>query len=258
MKITATIITLNEEKFIGDCLKSLDFADEIVVVDSGSTDRTEEICRENPKVRFVCRAWPGFGKQKNAAAELAQNDWIFNIDADERVSPRLKESILKVTGGEAPCYRVARENYFGDRWIRRCGWYPDFNKRLYDRRECAFSEKEVHEALECRGRVGELDGNLVHKTYSGLSDYVTRMERYSTLAARELVKKGKRPGLAHLLFKPLFTFFKMYVLKLGFLEGGMGFVLSTIYAHYTFYKYGKAIELNRNIEASCPPQTPRY
>lgn len=252
MKISATIIVLNEERFIGECLASLDFADEIVVVDSGSTDRTPEICRAHPKVRFHQQEWLGFGRQKNHVASLASNDWIFNIDADERVSPALKESILKVKPDGPRCYRVARENYFGPRWIRRCGWYPDYNKRLYDRRECAFSEKEVHEALVCQGEVGELKGNLIHKTYSGLSDYLKRMERYSTLAAQELVKKGKRPGLAHILFKPAFTFFKMYVLKLGFLEGRMGFVLSTIYGHYTFYKYAKAIEMNRSGEASCP------
>ena len=251
MKISATIIVLNEEAFIGDCLESLDFADEIVVVDSGSTDRTPEICRAHPKVRLHHQEWLGFGRQKNLAASLASHDWIFNIDADERVSPKLRDSILGFDPAAAPCYRVARENYFGPRWIRRCGWYPDYNKRLYDRRECAFSEKEVHESLVCQGKVGELQGNLIHKTYSGLSDYVNRMERYSTLAARELVKKGKRPGTAHLLFKPAFTFFKMYILKLGFLEGRMGFILSTIYSHYTFYKYAKAMELNSSQKSGA-------
>jgi len=245
MKITATIITLNEEANIGECLESLDFADEIVVVDSGSSDRTAEICRAHSRVRFHEHEWLGFGRQKNLAAELAGNDWIFNIDADERVSPRLKDSLGRIDSGGAPCYRVARENYFGARWIRRCGWYPDFNKRLYDRRECSFSEKSVHESVVCRGRVGELQGNLVHKTYSGVSDYLRRMELYSSLAAGELVKAGKRPGVPHLLFKPFFTFFKMYFLKLGFLEGYTGFLLSMLYSHYTFYKYGKAIEMNR-------------
>jgi len=245
MKISVTIITLNEESNIGECLESLDFADEIVVVDSGSTDRTAEICRAHGRVRFHELGWLGFGKQKNLAASLATNDWIFNIDADERVTPRLKESLARVDPADAPCYRVARENYFGSRWIRRCGWYPDFNKRLYDRRECAFSEKSVHESLVCRGKVGELQGTLVHRTYTGVSDYLKRMELYSSLAAGELVKAGKMPGLLQLIFKPLFTFFKMYFLKLGFLEGYTGFLLSMLYSHYTFYKYGKAIEMNR-------------
>ena len=117
--------------------------------------------------------------------------------------------------------------------------------RLYDRRECAFSERSVHESLVVKGPVGVLPGNLVHKTYAGIADYLKRMDRYSTLAAEELVKAGKRPGTAQLLFKPLFTFFKMYLLKLGFLEGYTGFLLSMLYSHYTFYKYGKAIEINR-------------
>lgn len=245
MMISVTIITLNEESNIGACLESLEFADEIVVVDSGSSDRTAEICRAHSRVSFHQHDWLGFGRQKNLAARLASNDWIFNIDADERVSPRLKESIARVDPAAASCYRVARENYFGARWIRRCGWYPDYNKRLYDRRECSFSERSVHESLVCPGRPGLLQGNLVHKTYSGVSDYLKRMDRYSTLAAEELVKAGKRPGVAQLLLKPFFTFFKMYLLKLGFREGYTGFLLSMLYSHYTFYKYGKAIEMNR-------------
>jgi (heptosyl)LPS beta-1,4-glucosyltransferase len=245
VKISATIITLNEETNISDCLQSLGFADEIVVVDSGSTDRTEEICRAHARVRFHRHGWLGFGSQKNYAAGLAVNDWVFNIDADERVSPLLQASIGRVADSGARSYRMARENYFGTRWIRRCGWYPDYNTRLYDRRECAFSERSVHESLLSRGEVGLLPGNLVHKTYAGIADYLQRMDRYSTLAAQELVKAGKRPGPVQLLFKPLFTFFKMYLLKLGFLEGYTGFLLSMLYSHYTFYKYGKAIEINK-------------
>jgi glycosyltransferase involved in cell wall biosynthesis len=245
MKISATIIANNEEANIGACLASLDFADEIVVVDSGSTDRTEEICLAHPRVRFSRADWPGYGRQKNRAAGLAANDWIFNIDADERVSPELRRSILAVSGAEFACYRAARENYFGARWIKRCGWYPDYNTRLYDRRACAFSERSVHESLVCPGEVGLLPGNLVHRTYTGVSDYLKRMDRYSSLAAEELVKAGKRPGLLQLLLKPLFTFCKMYFLKLGFLEGYTGFLLSMLYSHYTFYKYGKAVEINR-------------
>ena len=243
MKISVTVITLNEESNIGPCLESLGFADEIVVVDSGSTDRTEEICRAHSKVRFHRQTWLGFGCQKNVAAGFAANDWVFNIDADERVSPQLAQSLVGVDPLGARSYRVARENYFGTRWIRRCGWYPDYNLRLYDRRECAFSERSVHESLLCRGAVGLLRGNLVHKTYTGVSDYLKRMDRYSTLAAGEVVKAGKRPGLPQLMFKPLFTFFKMYLLKLGFLEGYTGFLLSLLYAQYTFCKYAKAKEL---------------
>ncbi|MBI1921518.1 MAG: glycosyltransferase family 2 protein [Geobacter sp.] len=242
MKISATIITLNEEKNIGDCLASLDWADEIVVVDSGSSDRTEEICRANPKVRFFHREWEGFGRQKNIAAELAANVWIFNIDADERVSPQLRQSIVTADFERFTGFRVARENYFGKRWIRHCGWYPDYNLRLYDRRRGCFGERAVHEAVSCDGQVGTLAGNLAHYTYSGIADYLRRMDRYSTLAAEEIVKAGKVPGAGSVFFRPLFTVFKMLVLKKGFLEGYTGVVLSVLYGVYTFSKYAKARE----------------
>jgi glycosyltransferase involved in cell wall biosynthesis len=246
MKISATIISLNEEQNIGDCLASLDFADEIIIVDSGSTDRTKEICRAHPKVRFHFHDWQGFGKQKNIAANLASNDWIFNIDADERVSPQLENSIKQADFDGFICFRVARENYFGKRWVRRCGWYPDYNMRLYQRQQCGFSERSVHESVVCRGAAGTLQGNLQHYTYDGVADYLRRMDRYSTLAAVEIVRSGKKVGIAHLILKPFFTFVKMYLLKLGFLEGYTGLLLSIMYSHYTFYKYCKADEMWRS------------
>lgn len=244
MKISATIIAKNEEKNIADCLASLEFVDEIVVVDSGSNDGTEAICRANPKVRYLILPWNGFGCQKNSAAELAVNDWILNIDADERVTPELRASILNVEIQRFAAYRMSRENYFGGRWIRHCGWYPDYNIRLYDRRQGRFSERAVHETLECRGPVGTLTGNLRHYSYTGIADYVVRMDRYSTLAADELVRAGKSPGIPSILFRPFWTFFRMYFLKRGVLDGYTGLLLSLLYAQYTFLKYCKARELN--------------
>ena len=243
MKITATIIAKNEEKNLPDCLASLGFVDEIVVVDSGSTDRTEEICRSHPKVRYFNREWEGFGHQKNFAGDQATNDWVFNIDADERISPELRESILAADTGRFDGFRVARENYFGGRRIRHCGWYPDYNLRLYNRTRCRFGERLVHEAVECRGAVGTLDGNLVHFTYAGISDYLARMDRYSTLAAQEVVKAGRRPGIGAVTVRPLFTFVKMFLFKKGFLDGYHGFLLSVLYGVYTFAKYAKAREI---------------
>lgn len=244
MKISATIIAKNEEKNIPDCLASLDWADEIIVVDSGSTDRTGEICRSHPKVRYLNREWEGFGRQKNAAADLARNEWVFNIDADERISPELRTSILAADMARFDGFRVARENYFGGRRIRHCGWYPDYNLRLYNRQRCRFGERLVHEAVECSGPVGTLKGNLIHFTYAGISDYLTRMDRYSTLAAQEVVKAGKRPGIAAVTVRPLFTFVKMYLFKKGFLDGYHGFLLSVLYGVYTFAKYAKAREMH--------------
>ncbi len=247
MKISATIITLNEEKNIGACLESLDFADEIIVVDSGSSDRTREICLAHPKVRFFERAWEGYGRQKNLAADLASHDWIFNIDADERVSPRLRESICAADVVKCAGFRVARENYFGKRWIRHCGWYPDFNLRFYNKKEGRFSERAVHERLICQGAVGTLAGNLTHYSYEGISDFITRIDRYTALSAAEMVKAGKNPGSFSILLRPMYTFFRMYILKRGFLEGYTGLLLSILFVQYTFLKYAKARELRKGI-----------
>lgn len=245
-KISVTIITLNEENNITGCLASLDFAAEIIVVDSGSSDRTEEICLAHPKVRFIRHTWEGYGRQKNFAAEQAVNDWVLNIDADERVTPELCASIALIDASETTAFRMARENYFGRRWIRYCGWYPNYSTRLYHRRQCSFIERSVHESLKCGGKVGTLQGNLIHFTYIGITDYLARMNRYSSLAADEVVKEGKKPGVAAIMLKPLFTFFKMFVVKRGFLEGFIGFQLSVLYAVYTFAKYAKARELLRS------------
>jgi glycosyltransferase involved in cell wall biosynthesis len=245
MSLSATIITRNEEKNIVDCLASLDFVDEIVVVDSGSTDRTEDICRTNPKVRFFHQEWLGYGKQKNLAASLARHDWILNLDADERISPTLGQSIECADFGSFSAARMARENYFGKRWVRHCGWYPDYTTRLYDRRVCRFSERLVHESLEHDGRVATLNGNLFHHTYADISDYLRRMDTYSTLAAQELHKRGRTAAAADLLVRPFLTFLKMYLMRKGFLEGFFGLVLSLLYAQYTFCKYAKLAELSR-------------
>jgi glycosyltransferase involved in cell wall biosynthesis len=244
MKISATVIVRNEEKNISDCLKSLDFADEIVVVDSGSSDRTKEICCSHPKVRFYERTWEGFGRQKNMAADLAVNDWILNVDADERVTTEMLSAMRSADLLNYAGFRVARRNFFAGRWVRYCGWYPDYNIRFYDRGRGRFSDRSVHESVECSGQVGTLQGDLLHYTYEGISDYLQRMDRYSSLAAEEIVKSGRNPGTCSLLLRPAFTFFKMYLLKLGIFEGYLGFQLSILYSMYTFAKYAKALELS--------------
>jgi glycosyltransferase involved in cell wall biosynthesis len=247
MKISATIITLNEEKNIGACLESLDFADEIVVVDSGSTDRTKEICLAHPCVIYHEHHWEGFGRQKNVAAEIASHDWIFNIDADEQVSADLRRSISSVDVTIFTGFKVARENYFGNRRIKHCGWYPDYNLRLYNKKMGRFSEREVHESVNCQGPVGTLAGNLLHYSYDGISDFIGRINRYTSLSAVEMVNSGKKPGAGSMLFRPFYTFFRMYILKGGFLEGYAGLVLSLLFAQYTFLKYAKARELAKGI-----------
>ena len=241
MKITAIVITRNEENNIGGCLASIPFAEEVVVVDSGSVDRTEEICRGDSRVRWYSEPWKGFGPQKNSALEKAGNDWVLSIDADERVSPELAGEIaaLPLSAPGVDGYRVPRKSYFGKRWVRHGGWYPDHTIRLWRRGAGRFVDRSVHEVVRVDGKVGTLRGDLLHHTYMDTADFVERMNRYSTLGAVELRKKGARGSLFDLLFRPPFTFFRMYVLRRGFLDGALGFRLAVLYAMYTFLKYAK-------------------
>ncbi len=238
-KITATIITLNEEANIGACLESIKWVDEIIVSDSNSTDRTVEICRSYG-ARVYSDDWLGFGRQKNLCQSRASNEWIFNIDADERAEEGLGEEIqeaLKV--GEALGYYVPRKNFFGDKWIKHCGWYPDLNLRLYRKDAGRFSERAVHEAVMVNGPTARLTTALIHRTYSGVEDYLKRMERYSTLAAEEMIKEGRTSRAGDMILRPAFTFIKMFFLRRGFLEGMTGLTLSGLYARYTYKKYTK-------------------
>lgn len=238
-KITVTVITLNEEENIKECLEGVKWADEIIASDSGSIDKTTGILKAYGAKVFTDE-WRGYGRQKNLCAERARNDWILNVDADERITPALAEEISGALedGGKAGYY-MPRKNYFGDVWVRHCGWYPDFNLRLYRRDKGAFNERLVHEAVTVEGETGRLKNPLIHKTYRDVPDYLKRMERYASLSAEEMSKNGRQAGPIDLYLRPAFTFLKMYALKLGFLDGGVGFTLSRLYARYTFLKYSK-------------------
>lgn len=243
--ISVTIICLNEEANIRDCLESVRWADEIIVSDSGSTDKTLEICGQYGAV-VTSDTWRGFGAQKNLCASRARYDWILNIDADERVSAGLSDEIrLAAASGDRNGYYIPRKNSFGGRHVRHCGWWPDYNLRLYRKGSGSWVERRVHEAVKLTGKAGHLKNPLEHKTYKDVSDYLQRMQRYSTLAAEEMHAAGKEAGAIDLLFRPCFTFFKMYFLKLGFLDGRLGIILSTLYASYTLAKYAKLWEMNR-------------
>jgi len=238
-KITATIITLNEEANIGECLESLAWVDEIIVSDSNSSDGTAEICRAYG-ARVYSDKWLGFGAQKNLCQSRARNDWIFNIDADERASEGLGKEIQEaLQDGGAIGYYVPRKNYFGDKWIRHCGWSPDLNLRLYRKDAGRFSERAVHEAVVVTGPTARLTSPLIHRTYKDVRDYLQRMERYSTLAAEEMIKEGRTPRAGDIMLRPAFTFIKMFFLRGGFLEGMTGLTLSGLYARYTYAKYTK-------------------
>jgi len=242
--LSVVIITRNEEDNIRDCLESIRWADEIIVVDSASTDRTGDICREYG-VRFFIEPWEGFARQKNSAVGKATREWILSLDADERVTPELKNEIIAVLNSAHPKdgYYIARKNFFLGRWIRRCGWYPDSTLRLFQRCKGLFGIREVHEAVELKGVSGHLQHPMEHYTYKSLSDFMVRLDRYSTLAAQELLKENKKYGMLHIVFRPLYTFINMYLMRLGFLEGYYGFIISGLYAFYTFLKYIKLREL---------------
>src|SRR5437660_743360 len=201
MKITATVITLNEEHNLAAALESLSFADEIIVVDSESTDRTVEIARQFTDRVFV-RPWPGYSAQKNFAAEQASNDWVFSLDADERVSKELGRVIATLKNTEPPAagFEMKRCAFYLGRWIKHSGWYPDYKLRLYDRTRGRWRGDYVHETLEADGRVERLEGDLLHYTVRNASQHHLRMDRYTTLAAAKLYAQGKRVSFASLLF----------------------------------------------------------
>lgn len=245
-KLSVVIITFNEEGEIGACLESVAWADEIVVVDSGSADRTAEIAKRFTG-RVIHHPWEGYARQKNWAVAQATHEWVLSLDADERVPPALKEEIREALGSSSGCagYLIPRKNFFLGRWIRHGGWYPDRVLRLFRRKEGRFVDRRVHESVSVDGRVGLLQTPLEHYTYRSMEAYFQRMDRYATLAAEEMFDKGKRTGWADLIVRPSATFLKMYLLRGGFLDGRDGFLLARLYSIYTFSKYAKLAKMER-------------
>jgi glycosyltransferase involved in cell wall biosynthesis len=241
--LSVTLITLNEEENLRPCLESVAFADEIIVVDSGSRDRTLSIAGEFTD-RIFSETWQGFARQKNSAQDKARGPWILNIDADERVTPELRDEILRVIKGKSPWpgYRIPRKNYFRGQWIRHGGWHPNYQLRLYRKDAGRFGLREVHEQVEIAGRTGKLASPLEHYTYRSISDFLQRLDRYSELSARQYRLEGKRISWPGILFRTQFTFFRMWILQRGFLDGGNGLVLAVLYSYYTFAKYSKLKE----------------
>ena len=245
MKISATIITFNEQTNIARAIESLRCCDEVVVVDSGSVDRTVEIASELG-ARVVEHPWEGFAIQKNTAAEEAAHDWIFSLDADESLSEALEGEIwqLKKNGPRYDAYTMPRLAQYLGRWILHSGWYPDRKVRLYDRRKGRWHGSHVHESVRVSGTVGHLDANLLHYTCDSLSQHLETMNRYTTLAAEQLVAEHIYIGWRHLLLDPPWTFFRTYFLKRGFLDGTEGLAIANMAALYNFVKYAKARFMN--------------
>jgi glycosyltransferase involved in cell wall biosynthesis len=241
MKISATIITLNEERNIARAMESLRCCDEIVVVDSGSTDRTPEIA-ERLGARVIESPWPGYARQKNLAAERATHDWILSIDADEALSEALEGEIwqIKKRGPQCDAYTMPRLAQYLGRWILHSGWYPDRKVRLYNRRKAGWVGEFVHESVQVEGRIGHLESDLLHFTCDSLSEHLKTMDRYTTLAAAQLVSQHMQVGWRHLLMDPPWTFIRTYLLRRGFLDGAEGLAIAYMAALYNFLKYAKA------------------
>ena len=241
MKITATIITLNEERNIARAMESLRCCDQVVVLDSGSIDRTVELA-SNLGAVVVEDAWRGYANQKNRAAEHAAHDWILSLDADEALSEALEGEIwnLKKRGPAFDAYTMPRLAQYMGRWILHSGWYPDRKVRLYNRNKAKWVGDFVHETVKVEGRVGHFESNLLHFTCDSLSEHLKTLDRYTTLAAEELVSRKTRIGLDKLILDPAWTFWKSYVLQRGFLDGLEGLTIAHMAAIYTFLKYAKA------------------
>ena len=241
MKITATIITLNEERNIARAVESLRCADEILIVDSGSVDRTVELA-QNLGVRVLEAGWRGYAGQKNLATDQAEHDWILSLDADEALSEALEAEIwnLKKAGPSFDGYTMPRLARYLGRWIYHSGWYPDRKVRLYDRRRAKWVGDFVHESVEVDGRLGHLQGNLLHFTCESLSEHVKTLDRYTTLAAQELVARKVNVPLTKLIVDPAWTFVKSYFLQGGFMDGPEGLTIAQMAAFYVFLKYSKA------------------
>lgn len=247
--LSAVVIALNEERRIVPCLESLSFADEIVVVDSGSTDGTVAAARRlADKVHSV--PWKGFGPQKQAGVGLAAHDAVLSVDCDERVTPELAEEIRSVLSGETmrAGYSVPRRTFLGTKEIRHCGWYPDRTVRLFDRTRARFSDDIVHERVIVSGDTGELRNHLLHYSFEEFADVLRKMDRYTDLSARKMFEEGRRWGLADLTVRPAFAFLRTYLVRLGFLDGIEGFEVSAAAALHVFAKYAKLRDLCRRRE----------
>jgi glycosyltransferase involved in cell wall biosynthesis len=246
--LSVIVIAKDEEASIARTLESVAFADEVVVVDSGSTDRTVAIARGLGAKVTINADWPGFGPQKNRALDLATGDWVLSLDADEWLTAESAEEIRRVVGAnaaEVAAYRMPRRSSFCGRFLRHSGWWPDYVLRLFRRGRARFSDDMVHERVIADGKIGTLSLPIMHETFVDLEDLVDKMNRYSTHGARQLQREGKSSSLVEAIARALWAFFRTYVLRAGFLDGREGFMLAWATAEGTYYRYAKLMRLQR-------------
>jgi glycosyltransferase involved in cell wall biosynthesis len=244
-RLSVMVLTLNEERNIPECLESVRWADEIVIIDSGSGDRTVELARQFTGAIFQVE-WKGYGATRNLALGKATGEWVLWLDADERVTPELAQEIRAILAddpAETAGFRIARRAYFLGRWIRHCGWYPSRVVRLFRRERAHFTETSVHERLVIDGPAKDAAHDLLHFTDPDLHHYLTKFNRYTSLAADDLQARGHRFRMFDVTLRPLFTFLKMYVFRRGFLDGIPGLILCVLSSAYVFAKYAKLWEI---------------
>jgi hypothetical protein len=247
VSISAVLIAHNEEMHLSEALASVSFCDEIVLVDSGSSDRTREIGKKAGARVVVNAPWPGFVAQRDFAVRAAKNDWVLALDADERVSDALRGEIeaLRQAGLQQAGYRIPRVAFYLGRWIRGTDWYPDWQVRLFDRRCGGWKGDLVHESVRIEGPVGRLHGELEHHPYVDVSDHLAKINSYTTLWARQAHHAGRRTNVVDMVAGASWAFFRNYLLKRGILLGSAGFVVSVLNTHYTFVKLVKLRDLER-------------
>ncbi len=244
MSISVTVITKNEAPIIRTCLESVGWADEIIVLDSGSADGTVEICREYT-AKVILTGWPGFGPQKNRALEMATKDWVLSIDADECVTQELREEMQNAMADPAgnAAFAMPRRSCYCGKPMRHSSWWPDYVTRLFRRGQARFSDDLVHERLIVEGPVGRLSEPLLHEAFSDIEEVLDTMNRYSTASAKMMHDRAERAGLSTALLHGFWSFFSTYILRAGFLDGREGFMLAVSNAEGTYYKYLKLMML---------------
>jgi glycosyltransferase involved in cell wall biosynthesis len=259
-KLSAIVTSYNEEANIKECLESIAFADEVLLVDSFSNDRTLEYARQVPGVRVLQREYFGSAAQKNWAMDQTAHPWILIVDADERVTPGLAREILDLLGRgpQADYYSIRRRNLFLDRLIRHSGWSTDKVVRLLRRGSARYPRRRVHADIRPEGPAPTLDNALLHYTFRSLGQYLEKLHRYAEWGAADAYRKGTRPGAVQLFFRPVWRFLRMYVFQAGFLDGRHGLVLCTLQAYGVFLKWAKLWEWRRFEKNGWPFELPAY
>jgi glycosyltransferase involved in cell wall biosynthesis len=242
--VSLCVVAMNEEDRLADCVNSADFADEVIVVDSHSTDRTREIAA-SLGARVIERDWAGYVAQKNFAVEQATNEWVLALDADERLSAEARAAVLDALAQTQPAdgFELNRMTLYMGRWIRHAGWYPDRKLRLFQKARGRFRGTDPHDRVHVEGRVERLRGDILHVPYRSLSDHLRTIDAYTSITARAMHDHGRQARLSDLTIRPFAKFVRMYMLERGYLDGLPGFAVSVIGAFYVFLKYAKLLTL---------------